>query len=145
LPSGDPNRADAYFYPVAEDIEDAYYAGYNIIAYLIDGTKEDVWIGHAKPTTTDRAHGTVHCGPYKLVAITVQLRTLKGAGFRCSNFRLVHTIEGRESVAVLYIRNDPHSTSSTHVRTHKLLQICSQAVDKLCSHCLFPVVVTSSE
>ena len=26
---------------------------------------------------------------------------------------------------------------------NKLLQICSQAVDKLCSHCLFPVVVTS--
>ena len=26
---------------------------------------------------------------------------------------------------------------------YKLLQICSQAVDKLCSHCLFPVVVTS--
>jgi hypothetical protein len=25
---------------------------------------------------------------------------------------------------------------------YKLLQICSQAVDKLCSHCLFPVVVT---
>ena len=52
---------------------------------------------------------------------------------------------------------------STHVKTHKLLQviikyyvcmyvcankllqICSQAVDKLCSHCLFPVVVTSLE
>jgi hypothetical protein len=40
----------------------------------------------------------------------------------------------------------------THVKTHKLLQsankllqICSQAVDKLCSHCLFPVVVTSLE
>jgi hypothetical protein len=28
---------------------------------------------------------------------------------------------------------------------YKLLQICSQAVDKLCSHCLFPVVVTSLE
>ena len=41
--------------------------------------------------------------------------------------------------------------SPTHVKTHKLLQvckqvviqICSQAVDKLCSHCLFPVVGTS--
>jgi hypothetical protein len=32
---------------------------------------------------------------------------------------------------------------TTHVKTHKLLQICSQAVDKLSSHCLFPVVVTS--
>ena len=31
----------------------------------------------------------------------------------------------------------------THVKTHKLLQIYSQAVDKLCSHCLFPPVVTS--
>jgi hypothetical protein len=31
----------------------------------------------------------------------------------------------------------------THVKTHKLLQICSEAVDKLSSHCLFPVVVTS--
>ncbi|CAB4024760.1 Down syndrome cell adhesion molecule Dscam2, partial [Paramuricea clavata] len=97
FPSGNPNRADAYFYPVAEDIEDTYYEGYNIIAYLIDGTREDVWIGHAKPTTTDRAHGTVHCGPYKLVAITVQLRTFKGAGFPCSNFMLVHTIEGAPS------------------------------------------------
>ena len=28
---------------------------------------------------------------------------------------------------------------------NKLLQICSQAVDKLCSHCLFPVVGTSLE
>jgi hypothetical protein len=28
---------------------------------------------------------------------------------------------------------------------NKLLQICSQAVNKLCSHCLFPVVVTSLE
>ena len=25
------------------------------------------------------------------------------------------------------------------------LQICSQVVDKLCSHCMFPVVVTSLE
>jgi hypothetical protein len=42
----------------------------------------------------------------------------------------------------------------THVRrtscyktlsANTLLQICSQAVDKLCSHCLFPVVVTSLE
>ena len=29
--------------------------------------------------------------------------------------------------------------------TRKLLQICSQVVDKLCSHCMFPVVVTSLE
>ena len=36
-------------------------------------------------------------------------------------------------------------TGPTHVKTHKLLQICSQAVDKLSSHCLFPVVVTSLE
>jgi hypothetical protein len=41
---------------------------------------------------------------------------------------------------------------SIHVKTHKLLQVCkqvvtnlSQAVDKLYSHCLFPVVVTSLE
>jgi hypothetical protein len=34
---------------------------------------------------------------------------------------------------------------TTHGKTHKLLQICSQAVDKLSSHCLFPVVVTSLE
>ena len=31
------------------------------------------------------------------------------------------------------------------LQTIKLLQICSQVVDKLCSHCLFPVVVTSLE
>jgi hypothetical protein len=44
--------------------------------------------------------------------------------------------------------------SPTHVKTHKLLQvmyankllqICSQAVNNLWSHCLFPVVVTSLE
>ena len=34
---------------------------------------------------------------------------------------------------------------ATRLKTHKLLQICSQAVDKLCSHCLFPVVTTSLE
>ena len=34
---------------------------------------------------------------------------------------------------------------TTHVKTHKLLQICSQSFDKLCSNCLFPVVVTSLE
>jgi hypothetical protein len=33
-------------------------------------------------------------------------------------------------------------TYGTHVKTHKLLQTCSQAVDKLCSHCLFPVVTS---
>ncbi len=31
---------------------------------------------------------------------------------------------------------------TTHVAT-KLLQICSQSVNKLCSHCLFHVVPTS--
>ena len=45
-------------------------------------------------------------------------------------------------------------SSFIHVKTHKLLQvynkllqICSQAVDifKMCSHCLFPVVVKSLE
>ena len=43
-------------------------------------------------------------------------------------------------------------SSFVHVKTHKLLQVynkllqvCSQAVDKMCSHCLFPVVVTSLE
>ena len=42
---------------------------------------------------------------------------------------------------------------TTHVKTktscyrsaNKLLQICSQAVDKLCPHYLFPVLVTSLE
>ena len=38
-----------------------------------------------------------------------------------------------------------YSSRPTHVKTHKLLQVCSQAVNKLCSHCLFPVVVTSLE
>jgi DNA/RNA-binding domain of Phe-tRNA-synthetase-like protein len=38
-----------------------------------------------------------------------------------------------------------HLVDKINVKTHKLLQICSQAVDKLCSHCLFPVVVTSLE
>ena len=32
--------------------------------------------------------------------------------------------------------------TSCYRSANKLLQICSQAVDKLCSHCLFPVVVT---
>ena len=48
---------------------------------------------------------------------------------------------------------NPNNSTPTHVKTHKLLQvckqvviqICSQAVDKLSSHCLFPVVVTSLE
>ena len=36
--------------------------------------------------------------------------------------------------------------TSCYKSANKLLQICSQAaVDKLCSHCLFPVVVTSLE
>ena len=35
--------------------------------------------------------------------------------------------------------------TSCYRSANKLLQICSQAVDKLCSHCLFPVVVTSLE
>jgi hypothetical protein len=34
--------------------------------------------------------------------------------------------------------------TATHVKTHKF-QICSQAVDKLCSHCSFLLVVTSLE
>ena len=33
----------------------------------------------------------------------------------------------------------------THVKTHKLLQICSKAVDRLCLHWLFLVVVTCLE
>ena len=49
-------------------------------------------------------------------------------------------------VCTLYIY-----TSYTHVKTHKLLQVCKQVElnyksvsnYKLCSHCLFPVVVTS--
>jgi hypothetical protein len=35
--------------------------------------------------------------------------------------------------------------TSCYMSANKLLQICSQAVDKLCSHYLFPVVVTSLE
>jgi hypothetical protein len=35
-------------------------------------------------------------------------------------------------------------TSSANTSANKLLQICSQVVE-LCSHCLFPVVVTSLE
>jgi hypothetical protein len=51
-----------------------------------------------------------------------------------------------------YLYNIKHNTCITHVKTHKLyrsanklLQICSQVVDKLCSHCLFLDVVTSLE
>jgi hypothetical protein len=35
--------------------------------------------------------------------------------------------------------------TSCYRSANKLLQRCSQAVDKLCSHCLFPVVGTSLE
>ena len=35
--------------------------------------------------------------------------------------------------------------TSCYRSANKLLQICSQAVNKLCPHCLFPVVVTSLE
>jgi hypothetical protein len=35
--------------------------------------------------------------------------------------------------------------TSCYRSANTLLQICSQAVDMLCSHCLFPVVVTSLE
>ncbi len=95
-PHPDPHQASAYFYPVAEHMTDAFYAGYNIIAYKVNGTLSDVWWGHAYPTSTGRYHGSVKCGADKLVVITVQLRTMKGAGFRCSNFMSVHTIEGGE-------------------------------------------------
>jgi hypothetical protein len=37
------------------------------------------------------------------------------------------------------------SYTSCYKSANKLLQICSQAVDKLCSHCLFPIVVTTLE
>ena len=41
----------------------------------------------------------------------------------------------------------PVRFNDTHVKAHKLLQVCKQVVtnnvDKLCSHCLYPVVGTS--
>jgi hypothetical protein len=36
-----------------------------------------------------------------------------------------------------------YTRQSCYKSANKLLQICSQAVDKLCSYCLFPVGVTS--
>jgi hypothetical protein len=48
-----------------------------------------------------------------------------------------------------YTRNNAQIVTSLQTScnksANKLLQICSQAVNKLCSHCLFPVVVTSLE
>jgi hypothetical protein len=46
-------------------------------------------------------------------------------------------------VTLVYTRQNAQVV--TGLSANKLLQICSQAVDKLCSHCLFPVVVTSVE
>jgi hypothetical protein len=40
-----------------------------------------------------------------------------------------------------YTRKNAQVVTSLQT-SYKLLQICSQAVNKLCSHCLFPVVVT---
>jgi hypothetical protein len=89
---GSPEYATAYFYPVAEHMADPYYNGYYIIAHTVNGT--DVYWGYSFPTSTALAHGNVKCGAYKLVRVSVQLRTWKGAGFRCSSFKTVHTYQG---------------------------------------------------
>ena len=47
-----------------------------------------------------------------------------------------------QGAALPYIRKN--AQVATNLQTIKLLQICSQAVN-MCSHCLFPVVVTSLE
>ncbi|XP_028396320.1 uncharacterized protein LOC114520285 [Dendronephthya gigantea] len=90
----DPTYAGAYFYPKEEHLKDPYYRGYIIVAYKVNGSKWDVWTAHSYPDNLNRAHARVKCGAYKLVAVTVQLMTMKGYGFRCSNFKMVELPEG---------------------------------------------------
>ena len=94
MPNNNPEYADVYFHPIAEHLEDPYYSGYNVIAFKVDGSKTDVWVDHARPTSTALFRGHVKCGPYKDVSVTVQLRTIKGAGFFCPGFRHVRLPEG---------------------------------------------------
>jgi hypothetical protein len=48
-------------------------------------------------------------------------------------------------ISALSLQNTHVKRTSCYKSANKLLQICSQTVDKLSSHCLFPVVVTSLE
>jgi hypothetical protein len=59
----------------------------------------------------------------------VQTQLVDRFATRCEIFTCVHA----------------QKRTSCYKSANKLLQICSQAVDKLCSHCLFPVIVTSLE
>ena len=76
--------------------------------------------------TRDRKTATTE--PYKIVRLIridrMLLTTIAG------NCDAIHTYKKR--------------TSCYRSENKSVLQICSQAVDKLCSHCLFPVVVTTS-
>lgn len=75
-------------------MKDPYFRGYVVVAYKINGSKWDVWTGIAYPTNTNRYKGLVKCGAYRIVAVTIQLRTMKGYGFRCSNFKITELPEG---------------------------------------------------
>ena len=92
--TNEPSDLVVWFHPVAEHLEDAYYNGYQAIAYKINGTRSEYWRGHLRPSSTNRQHIRVKCVPNILVAVCVQLHTLKGNGFSCKNFTTVFLPEG---------------------------------------------------
>jgi hypothetical protein len=60
-------------------------------------------------------------------------------------WRLVGRLATIKNVRVLRVYTRKNAKVINYGSANKLLQICSQAVNKLCSHCLFPVVGTSLE
>ena len=93
-PSTEPHDVNVWYYPVAEHLEDAYYNGYQAIVYKINGTKSEYWRSHSRPGNTHRQHVGVRCVPNILVAVSMQLLTLKGHGFPSKNFTIVQLPEG---------------------------------------------------
>ena len=53
------------------------------------------------------------------------------------------------SIVVMYTRKNAQAVTSLQTSCYKsankLSQVCSQAVNKLCSHCLFPVCCNKFE
>jgi hypothetical protein len=83
----------------------------------------------------------------------VKTKPLRVQNVNAETIKLYTTVELYIFLRYILIIHNALTESRVHTwkRTscsrsaNKLLQVCSQAVDKLCSHCLFPVAVTSLE
>jgi hypothetical protein len=65
--------------------------------------------------------------------------TLSGPGINCWSFHWETELHSKNAQLVSSLQ------TSCHKSVHKLLQVCSQAVNKFSLHCLLPVVATSLE